>query len=330
MSRRTLTLRAETWPLRATFRIARGAKREAATVVAEIAENGCIGRGECVPYARYGETVESVVAAIEKQRDAIANGLSRMELQRTLAAGAARNALDCAFIDLEAKSSGQPAHKLLGLPMPKPVRTAITISLDTPEVMAQAASKAAKQGCETLKIKLAGSDDIARVSAIHAAAPRPWLIVDANEGLSVDGLAKLAPALAKLGVVLIEQPLKADADEALATFDSPIPVCTDESCHTQEDLPRLRGRYSVINIKLDKTGGLTGAVALAHAAKAEGFRIMAGCMVATSLSMAPAMLLASFADYIDLDGPLWLARDREPGLRYNIDLMQPPSPALWG
>jgi L-Ala-D/L-Glu epimerase / N-acetyl-D-glutamate racemase len=299
-------------------------------IVAEITMNGHRGWGECVPYARYGETAENVVAAIEKKRGDIERGASRAELQRLLTPGAARNALDCALIDLEAKLSGQSAHTLLGLPAPAPMRTAVTISLDSPEAMARAAREAAQKDCGTLKIKLAGSDDIERIDAIRAAAPGQRLIADANEGFSADGFAKLMPALVNARIALIEQPLKADADEALANFDSPIPICADESCHTREDLPRLRGRYSVLNIKLDKTGGLSEAVALASAAKAEGFRIMASCMVATSLSMAPAMLLASFADYLDLDGPLWLARDREPGLVYDNDLVQPPAPALWG
>lgn len=327
---RKLSFRAETWPLKAQFRIARGAKSEAAVIVAEITEDALRGRGECVPYARYGETTESVAVAIEKLRGGIEGGLSRTELQHALSAGAARNALDCALIDLEAKQSGRPAHEILGLLQPKLSRTAITISLDSPDLMAHAAAEAAKQGYRTLKLKLAGTDDIARVSAIRKAAPQPKLIVDANEGLTMDTLAELAPALSKLSVALIEQPLKAADDEALAHFNSPTLLCADESCHTREDLARLKGRYGIINIKLDKTGGLTEAVALAHAARAQGFGVMLGCMVATSLSMAPAMLLAAQADVIDLDGPLWLARDRMPGLTYKGDLIEPPASALWG
>jgi L-alanine-DL-glutamate epimerase-like enolase superfamily enzyme len=283
-----------------------------------------------VPYARYGETVEGVIAAIENTRDRIEGGMSREALQHALPAGAARNALDCALIDLEAKKGGRPAHALLGSPTPKPTHTVITISLDTPNIMARVAAEAAKHGCRMLKIKLAGTGDIARVSAIRVAAPQSRLIVDANEGLSMDALVGLAPTLAKLGVTLIEQPLKTVEDEALAHFNSPIALCADESCHTREDLPRLKGRYSVVNIKLDKTGGLTEAMALAHTARTQGFGIMLGCMVATSLSMAPAILLAEMADIIDLDGPLWLAHDRTPGLFYKGDLMYPPTATLWG
>jgi L-Ala-D/L-Glu epimerase len=327
---RKLSFRAETWPLKAQFRIARGSKSEAAVIVAEITEHALRGRGECVPYGRYGETMESVAAAFEKLRGGIEGGLSRTELQHALPAGAARNALDCALIDLEAKQSGRPAHEILSLIQPKPTRTAITISLDSPDIMAHAAAEAAKQRYRTLKLKLTGTDDIARVSAIRKAAPQPKLIADANEGLTMDALSELAPALSKLGVALIEQPLKAANDQALAHFNSPVPLCADESCHTREDLTHLKGRYGIVNIKLDKTGGLTEAVALAHAARAQGFGIMLGCMVATSLSMAPAMLLAAQADVIDLDGPLWLARDRVPGLTYKGDLIQPPASALWG
>lgn len=326
---RTLSHGIETWPLAHTFRISRVAKNEAVLVVAEIADGAHRGRGECVPYARYGQTPESVAATIEKQRQAIEKGLTRADLQRALPAGAARNALDCALIDLEAKLTGRPAHTLLDLPEPNPIRTTLTISLDTPDVMARAAATAAQKGHATLKIKLAGHDDLERVGAVRKAAPHAQLIVDANEGLTMQGLEELAPALAELGVVFIEQPL-ADADEALADFASPVPLCADESCHTREDLARLKGRYSVVNIKLDKTGGLTEAIALARAAKADGFRIMLGCMVGTSLSIAPAMLLAPFADFIDLDGPLWLARDRDNGLRYEGDIVHPPSAALWG
>ena len=328
MTRRTLRAGVETWPLKHTFRISRGAKSEAIVVVTEIAEGDFQGRGECVPYARYGETPQSVLNAIESQRSAIESGFTREELQQTLPAGAARNALDCALIDLEAKLSARPVYELLGLPNPKPVRTAITISIASPEAMARTAAGA--QDSETIKIKLSGDGDLDRVRAIRSAAPKSKLIADANEALTMENLAALAPELAKLDVALIEQPLKADADEALARFKCPIPLCADESCHTRQDLARLRGRYAMVNIKLDKTGGLTEAVAMAHEAKAQGFGIMLGCMVATSLSIAPAMLLAPFADFIDLDGPLWLARDRAPSLHYDGDRLQPPTPELWG
>jgi L-alanine-DL-glutamate epimerase-like enolase superfamily enzyme len=327
---RTLTVRTESWPIRGAFRIARGAKTQADVVVAAIAEDGVTGRGECVPYARYGESVASVVAQMEVLRDGIESGITRESLQTRLAAGAARNALDCALIDLEAKRAGRPAHAVLGLPPPVAVRTAFTLSLDAPDAMGAAAATAAAKGYGLLKLKVTGDGDLERVQAVRAAAPAARLIVDANEGWTVAHLERLAPRLAELGVALIEQPLKAEDDGALARFESPVPLCADESCHTRADLPRLIGRYSHVNIKLDKTGGLTEAVALAREAHAAGLKLMIGCMVSTSLAMAPAVLLAGLAAFTDLDGPLLLARDREGGLRYDGDLIRPPDAALWG
>ena len=327
---RRLTITAETWPIRGSFRIARGAKTEAHVVVAALDEEGVIGRGECVPYARYGESVGSVVAELEALRSEVEGGLTREALQTRLAAGAARNALDSALIDWEAKQSGRPAHAVMGLAAPRAVATAFTLSLDAPEAMGTAAAEAAGKGYRLLKLKVTGDGDVERVAAVRAAAPKARLIVDANEGWSVRHLEMLVPRLAQLGVALIEQPLKAGDDEALLGFESAVPLCADESCHTRADLPRIIGRYSHINIKLDKAGGLTEGAALAREAQAAGLKLMVGCMVSTSLSMAPAVLLAGQAEFVDLDGPLLLARDREPGLTYERDLIHPPPRALWG
>ena len=326
---KSLAVRHETWPIKGSFRIARGAKTAADVVVVEIADDFATGRGECVPYPRYGETVEQVVADIEKLRADIVGGLTRSQLQQRLRPGAARNAIDCALIDWEAKSSGKSAADLLGLPAPIPVRTAYTLSLDAPSAMADAARTASVR-YRLLKLKIAGAGDLERVEAVRAAAPSAILIADANEGWSVDDLHRLTPELARLGVALIEQPLKAREDEALIGFKSPVPLCADESCHTRTDLPRLVGRYSHINIKLDKAGGLTEAVALAREACAMGLKLMIGCMVSTSLSIAPAMLLTRFAEFVDLDGALLLERDRKPSLGTRGDELLPPARELWG
>lgn len=326
----TLSVAVDSFPIRGTFRIARGAKTEARTVTATLqAPDGAIGRGECVPYARYGETVEGVVAAMEALAPAFAAGLDRDGLARLLPAGAARNALDCALWDLAAKSTGRPAWQLAGLAEPLPVTTAFTLSVDTPEAMEQAA-RAAKAH-PLLKLKLAGDGlDLDRVAAVRAGSPRGRLIVDANEGWKPDDLAILPAALAALGVEMIEQPLPAGQDEALIGFDSPVPFGADESAHGRDGLEELATKYAIINIKLDKTGGLTEALMLKARAEMLGLRIMVGCMVATSLSMAPATLLAQGADYVDLDGPLLLQQDREPGLRYDGALLHPPIAAVWG
>ncbi|HEY0301886.1 MAG TPA: N-acetyl-D-Glu racemase DgcA [Rhizomicrobium sp.] len=328
----TLKVAAERWPIAGSFTISRGAKTEALVVVAELGDGDMTGRGECVPYARYGEDAASVIAAIEAMRGALAAGLDRAALQKAMPAGAARNALDCAFWDLEAKRSGCPAYALAGLPAPQPLTTAFTISLGAPAAMAEATTKAA--GRPLLKIKLGGSaadgGDAARIAAVRAAAPKATLIVDANEGWSEDALAAHLAACAAAGVVLVEQPLPEGRDQALAGMRRPIPVCADESVHDRASMAALAGKYDAVNIKLDKTGGLTEALAMAQAAAAEGFTVFAGCMVATSLSMAPAVLLAQTARFADLDGPLLLAKDRVPGLRYEGSLIYPPSPELWG
>ena len=316
---------AESWPIRGGFAISRGAKTEAEVVVAEIEEDGLRGRGECVPYPRYGETVAGTLAAI---RGVDPRGLTRAGLQRLLPAGAARNALDCALWDLEARRTGRPVWRLAGLPEPKPVLTAFTVSLDSPARMGAAALENALRPC--LKLKLSGAGDLDRVRAVRANAPNPALIVDANEAWTVEEYRALAPKLAGLGVVLIEQPFRAGADGILADLPRPVPVCADESCHTGDDLARLVGSYDAVNIKLDKTGGLTEALALKRGAEALGFKVMVGCMVATSLSMAPALLLAQGADWVDLDGPLLLARDRIPGLSYRGSALAPAEPGFWG
>ena len=301
-------------------------------VVAELGDGRVTGRGECVPYARYGESADSVIAAIEAMRGPLAAGLDRAGLQKAMPAGAARNALDCAFWDLAAKQSRRPVDELAGLSAPRPLTTAFTISLGTPAAMAEATAKASER--PLLKIKLGGSTDdggdAARIAAVRAAAPRATLIVDANEGWTEDSLPAHLEACAAAGVVLVEQPLPEGRDQALAGLRRPIPVCADESVHDRASLAALAGKYDAINIKLDKTGGLTEALAMADAATARGYAIFAGCMVATSLSMAPAMLLAQAARFADLDGPLLLAKDRVPGLRYEGSLIYPPEPALWG
>lgn len=326
---RQLAVEIDRFPLAARFVISRGAKTEAVVVTATIAEGEFRGRGECVPYARYGESIESVLAQIEAARAAIESGADRDILQSLLPAGAARNALDCALWDLEAKTTGTRAYARAGLAAPSPVVTAFTLSLAMPEEMAAAASAAAAR-YSLLKLKLGGLSDIDRLAAVRAAAPRATLIVDANEGWREEDLAATFAACAKYDVKLIEQPLPAGKDGALATIAHPVPVCADESLHARGDLASLRGRYEAVNIKLDKAGGLTEALAVQREAERLGFDVMIGCMVASSLAMAPAMLLASRAKFVDLDGPLLLAQDRENGLRYEGATVFPPAPALWG
>jgi L-alanine-DL-glutamate epimerase-like enolase superfamily enzyme len=288
-----------------------------------------MGRGECVPYPRYGETPETTLAAILAMSDAITRGLSRQDLQTVMQAGAARNALDCALWDLEAKQTGRPAWKIAGLTdAPRPLTTAYTISLGTPEAMAEATAKAAHR--PLLKIKLGGDGDAARISAVRKAAPSSTLIVDANEAWTDANLESLLGACADAGVTLVEQPLPAGHDAALAKIRRPIAVCADESVHDRGSLTGLRNRYDAINVKLDKTGGLTEALAMSDAARALGFDIMVGCMVATSLAMAPAMLVAQQARVVDLDGPLLLKKDRDSGLRYDGSTIHPPDASLWG
>ena len=325
---RKLIVSIERFPIRGKFVISRGSKTEAVVVVARIEERGAEGRGEAVPYGRYGESPELVLAQIESARASIEAGADRQELQSLLPPGAARNALDCALWDLEAKRAGVPVHVLAKIAAPRPVVTAFTISAGSPAEMAAAA--AAERQRPLLKIKLMGDGDEERIAAVRAAAPETNLIIDANEAWSEKNLERNLEACAKFSVALVEQPLPAGKDSALAAMGHAIPVCADESIHDRSGLEALRPRYDAINIKLDKTGGLTEALALADLAKTMGFELMVGCMVASSLAIAPALLLATRAKYVDLDGPLLLARDRRNGLEYEGSLVYPPAPKLWG
>ena len=323
-----LVARIERWPIAGAFTISRGAKTEAVTVVAEVSRGGVTGRGECVPYPRYGETPEATLAALEAMREPVSRGLDNAALQAAMPPGAARNALDCALLDLEAKTGRKRVWNLLGRPAPKACITAYTISLGSPEAMAAAPAKAAHR--PLLKIKLGGDGDRARIAAVRKAAPQSELIVDANEAWTSDNLEPNLAACAAAGVTLVEQPLPAGKDEALAQIRRPIAVCADESVHDRKSLAGLRDRYAAVNIKLDKSGGLTEALALAAEARRRGFSVMVGCMIGTSLSMAPAMLVAQQATIVDLDAPLLLASDRAHGLRYDGSTLYPPEAALWG
>ncbi|MEL6808081.1 MAG: N-acetyl-D-Glu racemase DgcA [Pseudomonadota bacterium] len=306
------------------FTISRGSRTEAKVLSVVITDGDLRGWGECVPYARYGETLETVTSEIEALPDAF----SRQSLYDLLPAGAARNAVDCALWDLEAKRAGQRVWELAGLAAPGPEMTAYTLSLDTPEAMqAQAAQNAHRP---LLKIKLGTPDDMPRLEAVRSGAPEARIIVDANEGWSAQVYADLAPHLVRLGVELVEQPLPAGEDDALIGMERPVPVCADESCHDRASLPGLKGKYDVVNIKLDKTGGLTEALALRDAAVAEGYGVMVGCMVGSSLAMAPATLVAQGAAVVDLDGPLLLAEDRKTPLIFDDAGVHPPRAELWG
>ena len=319
--------REEVWPLNQPFRISRGSRTEAQVVVVTVTDGQRSGRGEAVPIKRYNQSVASVLAQVESITGD--TNLDRHRIQGLLAAGAARNALDCSLWDLEAKKSGKRVWELANVPMVPEVETSFTISLDTPAAMAAVAKSSA--AAPILKLKLGGDDvDLARVEAVREAAPATRLLIDANESWSPARYQKIAPALRGLRVELIEQPFPADADEVLETLDHPIPVCADESCHTSADLPRLTNRYEMVNVKLDKTGGLTEALLLCARARESGFKILTGCMVGTSLGMAPARVLASAADYVDLDGPLLLARDRDHALTYENNRIGLPSRQLWG
>jgi L-alanine-DL-glutamate epimerase-like enolase superfamily enzyme len=325
---RQLRVAVESFPIAGVFTISRGSRSEARVVVATVTEGPHHGRGECVPYGRYGEQVESVVAQIESMRAPIEAGRDRHAIQNLLPSGAARNAIDCALWDLDAKRLGLPAYQLAGLDRLHPVVTAFTISLGEPTEMAAAAAAAADR--PLLKIKLGGEGDPERIKAVRSAAPDSELIVDANESWRKEMLAEYFAVCLSAGVRLIEQPLPQDDDAALLEMAHPIPVCADESLHDRAELARLAGRYEAINLKLDKAGGLTEALALLRAAQDRGLGVVVGCMVATSLAMAPAMLLTPKAQFVDLDGPLLLARDREPGMRYEGSILFPPERGLWG
>nr|WP_099866218.1 N-acetyl-D-Glu racemase DgcA [Pararhizobium haloflavum] len=324
-----LELSADSFALKDVFTISRGSRTHARVVTARLSRDGVTGRGECVPYARYDETVDGVMANLEGVADDIAAGrLDRLGLQDRLPGGAARNALDCAFWDLEAKISGKPVHVLAGLSAPKPVTTAFTLSLADAQTMRAKAAESADR--PLLKLKLGGEGDIARLEAVRAGAPASTIVVDANEAWTTDLYEEIAPHLIKLGVAMVEQPLPAGADEALAEIARPLPVCADESCHDRTSLAALKGRYDMVNIKLDKTGGLTEALAMKREAQAAGFSIMSGCMVGSSLAMAPAFLVAQDVAFVDLDGPLLLAEDRDCAIRYDGSIMHPPDSDLWG
>ncbi len=317
----------EAWPLKRPFTISRGSITEAHVVFVTVSDGAISGRGEAVPSARYGQTPQSALAALESfsQR----SDLDRKTLQKLLPAGAARNALDCALWDLEAKRSGKRVWEMANISPINEVQTSFTISLDTPAMMGAAAAESRQR--PILKLKLGGDDhDIARVEEVRANAVSARLMIDANESWSPGHYRKVVPQLVRLGVELIEQPFAAKDDLVLAELDRPIPVCADESCHTSADLPRIRGRYDAINIKLDKTGGFSEALALVDHARKAGLRLLFGCMVSTSLGIAPARILAGSNDLVDLDGPLLLARDRPDGLNYENERLGLPSRELWG
>jgi L-alanine-DL-glutamate epimerase-like enolase superfamily enzyme len=325
---RSLEIRSERFPLARAFTISRGSKTEAEVIVCTVREGGHAGHGECVPYARYGETVASVRSAIEAISGEIAAGMDRQALLRAMPAGAARNAVDCALWDLEAKLSGRPAHEIAGESTMRPLTTAVTISLGSPEEMAEEARTRADR--PLLKVKLGAGMVAERLGAVAEAAPGARLIVDANEGWSDADIEENLAAAARCGAVLIEQPLPAGRDAILRDIAHPVPICADESVHLADHLPKLKGLYDAVNIKLDKTGGLTAAMEMRRQAQTLGFGIMVGCMVGTSLSMAPALVVAQDADFVDLDGPLLLAADRSPGLVYRGSTVLPPAPELWG
>ena len=325
---RRLEVRVESWPLARPFAISRGVKTAAEVVLAEVTEGEAQGRGECVPYARYGETVVGVAETLRGLADAVAGGLDRDALQRALPPGAARNALDCALWDLEAKRTGRRVWELAGLAPPTPLVTAETIGIGSLDEMAARAAEMAS--APLIKVKLDHDRALEKLAAVRTAAPGARLIVDPNEGWRADQVAAWAPALQDLGVEMLEQPLPADDDGGLRDIASAVPVCADEACHGLDDLERLAGLYDMVNIKLDKTGGLTEALALKRQAEMRGFGIMVGCMVATSLAMAPATLVAQGAAIVDLDGPLLLKHDRQPGLQFTGGRIHPPEPELWG
>ncbi|WIX34882.1 dipeptide epimerase [Salinicola sp. JS01] len=324
----TLRVEETRFALAERFTISRGARSEARVVTVSLSDAGHVGHGECVPYAHYGESVASVIAQIESLREALASGLDREALQTRLPAGAARNAVDCALWDLEAKRRAMPVWALAGLAPPQVQVCAYTLSLDTPAAMRDKARCHAER--PLLKIKLGGEGDLERLRAVREGAPRARLIVDANEGWDLPTYQRLAPRLVELGIEMVEQPLPAADDASLAQIERRLPVCADEACHDRSSLAALVGRYDLINIKLDKSGGLTEALALKREAQALGFGVMVGCMVGSSLSMAPALLVAQGAAVVDLDGPLLLARDRDPGLHYDAMGVHPAPPALWG
>jgi L-Ala-D/L-Glu epimerase / N-acetyl-D-glutamate racemase len=327
---RELCIRSERWPLSRPFRISRGVKTMAEVVVVEIREanGGAVGRGEAVPYPRYGESIASVMSQIESLRTRLAGGLARHELLERLSAGAARNAVDCALWDLEAQAASASVAGMLGESAIGPITTALTIGLNDPADMAEAARNTAF--APLIKIKVDGDDPALQIRAVREACPRSELIVDPNESWTADILREMQPVLVENRVALLEQPLPAGSEHRIEGFASSVPICADESCHTAADLARLVGHFQFVNIKLDKTGGLTAALELLHQARARGFGIMVGCMICTSLSIAPALHVARHAQFVDVDGPLWLARDRAGGMRFSHGQLMPPQNGFWG
>lgn len=325
---RTLRITVENFPIAGAFTISRGSKTEARVITVTLAQGDATGRGECVPYARYGESISSVSETIEAARVVIEAGCSRDDLLGLMPAGAARNAVDCALWDLEAKQSGTSVGQKLVPGGVEPLVTAFTLSMGTPLEMEQAAREASFR--PLLKVKVGAPDDEARIRAVRAGAPDSRIILDANEGWNSDNIVRLMEIAAECRISLIEQPLPSGRDELLAHIPHAVPVCADESLLLTSDLENLCGKYDAVNIKLDKTGGLTEGLTLAARARELGFEIMVGCMVGTSLAMAPAVFLAQGAQYVDLDGPLLLAQDREPGLRYEGSTVFPPDAELWG
>ena len=325
---RQLNVRAENWPLAAPFRISRGVKHAADVIVVELSQAGALGRGESIPYARYGETIDSVLEQIRDAQDKLTGDLSIRELGALMPPGAARNAVDCALWDLTAKLNKQSVTELLHTPPLEPIVSALTVSLDDPKAMFAAA--AAISDAPLIKVKVDAAHPDRQITAVRRAAPRARLIVDPNESWSLDLLEELQGLLKETRVDLVEQPLPAGTDEALAGFESVCPICADESCHVASDLPQLEARYQAVNIKLDKAGGLTAALELLSAARSRGFKVMVGCMVATSLGIAPALHVARHADFADLDGPWWLKQDRPAGIRFEAGILHPPTAGLWG
>ena len=325
----SLHIHIEAWPLAGAFRISRGTRKVSDVLMVEVNDGNSVGRGECFPYARYGEDTESVQKQLNSVRSEIEDGLDRQALLNVLAPGAARNAVDCALWDLEAKRAGTRVWDLAGLPAPEPVTTVYTLGVDEPAIMGERARENSDR--PRLKLKMTGDGaDLERVRNIHKNAPNARLVVDANEGWSIEQYLEYAPQFKDLGVEMIEQPLPSTYDEQLRGVERPIPVCADESCHDSATLPALVGKYDMINIKLDKTGGLTEALNLRDAALKQGLSIMVGCMIGTSLAMAPGILVAQDAAMVDLDGPLLLAEDRAPGLSFTGSIIHPPEPRLWG
>ncbi|EPX77247.1 N-acetyl-D-Glu racemase DgcA [Litoreibacter arenae] len=320
----SITVTKDVFQLAEVFTISRGSRTEAQVLTVRVERDGVVGQGECVPYARYGETLDSVIAEILS----LPSGITRAALQSALPAGAARNAVDCALWDWEAKKKGVRVWDILGLPAPKPEITAYTLSLAEPDAMEASARKHSHR--PLLKIKLGTPDDMPRLEAVRRGAPDTPIIIDANEGWTAEVYSDLAPHLVRLGVKLVEQPLPAGKDDMLAEIDRPLPVCADEACHDRASLPSLKGKYDVINIKLDKTGGLTEALALKDAGLAQGYGVMVGCMVGSSLAMAPATILAQGVAFTDLDGPLLLAEDRDTPLIFDEAGVHAPKPELWG